>query len=85
MGYDVELEIPWSTLGPPYPTLGAMAGFDIGIDVALPNEDGGLDWYQSFYEVRALTGPQMPNGACPMDPHPGCDDRTWCRPALAGP
>jgi hypothetical protein len=87
VGYDIELQIPWSTLGPPYPTSGSTIGLDIGIDVMLPNDDGGLDWHQAFHKVLALVGTEMPNGAClsPTDPHPACDDRTWCRPALGDP
>jgi hypothetical protein len=84
VGYDVELEIPLSVLGQPDAAWGPKVGFDVGIDLVLPNDDGGFDWYQTFHEVLGLSGGAMPNGACPFNnfPTPSCDDRTWCTPTL---
>jgi hypothetical protein len=88
VGYNVELRVPWSTLGQPAPTLGSTVGFDVGIDLRLPPNEGGVLDYQAFHRVVPLLGTQKPNGVCPSyywPAHPSCDDRTWCRPTLGGP
>jgi hypothetical protein len=79
VGYNVELEIPWSTLGSPPPSKGAKIAFDVGFDLMLPS-DGGLERYQAFHSILALTG--APSQACGGFLQPSCDDRTWCTPTL---
>jgi hypothetical protein len=92
VGYDIELEIPWSALlggTQPQPALttGSQVGFDVGIDLVLPDDAGQPTVYQAFHSVLALTEGQDPSDACihGIAAYPGCDDRTWCHPTLGDP
>jgi hypothetical protein len=80
VGYDVELEIPWIALGAGAPAPGSYVGFDVGLDIVLPDDAGTQTVYQAFH---AVVSTQHASDAC-VSPvaYPGCDDRTWCRPAL---
>lgn len=75
-GYEVELEIDWTSLHGT-PKTGLVIGFDLGVDVRQDPAVIGPK-LQSFlaYTAVSLTPCSKPTA------HPSCDDRTWCTPTL---
>lgn len=85
VGYDVELEVPWSTLDATTPlSPGTVIRLAVGVDLNIP-VDGGSPWQQLYLKGAGMTNQK--SSTC--DPHPnaypGCDDRTWAKPELTDP
>ncbi len=79
--YDLEVRLPWTlvqaTPGLPAPAPGDHIGLDFGVDYH--SRSAATEAYQLlFADVPPPTDLLCPNG-----PHPSCDDRTWCTPALS--
>jgi cellulose/xylan binding protein with CBM9 domain len=71
-GYEIELRLPWAASAEPRRS-GAPIGFDLNVS------DDGATGGTFAYEPPAVPI------ACPGSLNsqaPGCDDRTWCTPAL---
>jgi hypothetical protein len=74
-GYEVEVRIPWSQYADTM-----TSGGRIGFDVIVGTSDS------SGYGLQlegGLANNPVANSVCATTrTHPGCDDRTWCTPAL---
>jgi hypothetical protein len=83
--YDVELKVPWALGSPDGGNVAPPAGAQIGLDLAVDYHSRTAATLQ--YQLLLAVGLVADAGSdgCPMDPHPSCDDRTWCTPVLAGP
>jgi hypothetical protein len=81
VGYDIEVQIPWT---PPWaasmvspPTPGSTMGFDFGIDLSLPDGPSTYYRFQSFGYVGPAPGADLCGTGVEA---PNCDDRDWCTP-----
>lgn len=85
-GYDVELEIPWSSLGGEPPAEGRTVLWNVGIDVAGDEiEPGGQRArFQSFLHYEEDGKARFCRYDDPEDDQrkPSRDDRSWCRARL---
>lgn len=77
-GYDVELQLPWTSFGGDVEAANANVGLDVAVNSKWTN-DTPQTW--SAWRVRTFTGTTTCGGAA----LPWCDDRTWCKPKLDAP
>jgi hypothetical protein len=79
--YDLEVRLPWTlvqaTPGLPAPAPGDHIGLDFGVDYH--SRSASAEAYQLLF----ADVPPPDDLLCPNGPHPSCDDRTWCTPALS--
>lgn len=86
-GYEVEIEIPWTSFNSEPPTAGRRILWNVALDVAA-EIDGKRERFQSFlhYKDYAADGKQR---FCRYDDplhnerKPSQDDRSWCTPVLS--
>lgn len=71
-GYVVEMFIPWRW--PERITIDSRIGFDVALDSATGES--------AFSQALLCLEPVETTSCASMDPHPSCDNRTWCRPRL---
>jgi hypothetical protein len=73
-GYEVELRLPWAASAQPR-TSGAAVGFNFMAGVS--DSGTGVE-----LEAALANNPVSSSVSCYNIVHPGCDDRTWCKPLL---
>jgi cellulose/xylan binding protein with CBM9 domain len=82
-GYEIEVQLPWAANAAPRSSGG---GIGFNLIVGDTNDESA---FPIGYTEGALANNPTPTGiTCqdtphtPTSQHPGCDDRTWCTPAL---
>ncbi|MGK4003975.1 sugar-binding protein [Sorangium sp. So ce1036] len=88
-GYEVEIAIPWASLGGEPPSPGRRILWNVALDVAAEIEPGGeRERFQSFLHYKDHAGDGKQRFCRYDDPlhderKPSRDDRSWCTPVLS--